>query len=64
MWFYIPHLIRGVCGMVLYNKMPKSHDLIEELNFDKESELLDFDTIHKKIKYKMEKTYFGYVKDL
>jgi len=28
-WFFLPHLIRGVCGLLLNAKMPKSHDIVK-----------------------------------
>lgn len=63
-WYFLPHFFRGICGLILSKKLPKSHELIKILGFDEERGPIDFDSAHKKIRYNMEKTYFTYVKDL
>ena len=38
-WLFIPHLARGIAGIIIHNHFPKSHDVIESLNFEKEKEI-------------------------
>jgi len=47
-WFFIPHLIRGVCGLILNDKMPKSHEIVKQLEIDKLSDAtsISFEEIH------------------
>lgn len=28
-WLFLPHLIRGVCGLILNDKIPKSHEIVK-----------------------------------
>jgi len=62
-WFFIPHLIRGVCGLILNDKMPKSHEIVKQLEIDKlsESSTITFEEIHQGIKNNIEKAYFEFV---
>tara|TARA_B110000285_G_C14998389_1_gene550074 strand:+ start:485 stop:736 length:252 start_codon:yes stop_codon:yes gene_type:complete len=47
-WFFIPHLVRGVLGIILNDKMPKSHEIVKQLEIDKLSEAttITFEEIH------------------
>lgn len=64
-WLFLPHFIRGICGLVLNKKLPKSHDFVRDLELDQETDQeLGFDKIQVKIKQNLEKAYFTHVKSL
>jgi nucleoside permease NupC len=45
-WYFLPHFIRGICGLVLSKKLPKSHEMIKLMDFEGENGPIDFDSIH------------------
>lgn len=70
-WMFLPHVIRGIIGILLWRRLPKSHDIVKQLGFDKEydpddenTEFQDgeskmgFDTVHQRVKLNMEKLFF------
>ena len=69
-WMYLPHVARGIIGILLWKKLPKSHDIVKELGFDKEYDPYDenteyqdgeskmgFDAVHQRVKLNMEKLF-------
>ena len=45
-WLFFPHLARGILGLILHRKVPKSHEIVKEFGFDKKTENLGFDDVH------------------
>lgn len=33
-WMFLPHVIRGIIGIRLWTKLPKSHEIVKSLGFD------------------------------
>jgi len=63
-WLFLPHLLRGIIGCRLHGKIPKSHEVVGLLEFDSESGVNQgFSAVHKRVRYSMEKAYFGFVKE-
>ena len=50
-FMFIPHAFRGIAGLVINRKMPKSHHIIKEIDFvaenDEEGSHLKFDHVQK-----------------
>lgn len=35
-WFHVLHLGRGVLGLIILDKLPRSHDMVEKLEIEEE----------------------------
>ena len=59
---FFPHFFRGICGFMIHNKLPSSHKIISELEFE-EDRGISFDELHERLKFNVERIFFTYVKD-
>ena len=54
MWLTVLHVPRGVFGAILLKKLPKSHEIIEDLKFDDIPQTqISVDTVSEKIKFSL-----------
>jgi hypothetical protein len=53
-WLFLPHLARGLLGLVLHQKIPKSHDIVKDLHFELLEDNVGFDLAHQKIRQDMQ----------
>lgn len=48
-FLFVPHAFRGICGIVINRKMPRSHHIIKDIDFteieDNEKSYLKFDVV-------------------
>ena len=35
-WMFLPHVFRGICGIRIWLRLPKSHEIVKSLGFDEE----------------------------
>lgn len=51
-WCFLPHLFRGFMGCFLQNKIPKSHDFLEDMDLgeDDENQKLTYQMVVQSIK--------------
>ena len=63
-WLFVPHLVRGITGIILNSHIPVSHEIVKALNFQEETGSLSFAQIHSKVKKDVERQFFFAVKDL
>lgn len=74
-WMFLPHVARGVFGLRIWLKLPKSHEIVKALAFDQEYDpdddntefqdgdsRLGFDAVHKRIKINIEKLFYDHYK--
>ena len=59
-WLFLPHFVRAICGILIYMRMPKSYQLVENLDFDDDEAArpVGFDEVHEKLKFNVERVYF------
>lgn len=64
-WLFLPHLLRAPVGILIYMKLPLSHDIVKSLDFDtlESSRNISFDEIHRRVKYNVEKKFFGVIQE-
>lgn len=62
-WLFLPHLLRAPIGILIYMKLPLSHDIVKGLDFDtlESSRNISFDEIHRRTKYNVEKLFFAVI---
>ena len=59
-WLFLPHFVRGIVGLLINKRLPKSHDVVRDvLNSDVSNEkTLGFDQIHQRVKYNIERLFW------
>jgi hypothetical protein len=65
-WLFLPHFVRGICGILIYIRLPKSYQLVEGLDFDdaESGRPIGFDEIHERLKFNVEKVFFFEIKKI
>lgn len=74
-WMFLPHVFRGIIGIRIWLRLPKSHEIVKALGFDQEydpdddqSEFQDgdsklgFDAVHKRVKLNIERLFYDHYK--
>lgn len=75
-FMFLPHVARGVVGMKIWKALPKSHDIVKQLGFDKEYDpddensqfqdgesKMSFKMVHKRVKLNIERIFFESYKE-
>lgn len=59
-WLFLPHFVRGICGILIYMRLPKSYQLVDGLNFDDNEggKPIGFEDVHERLKFNLERIYF------
>lgn len=59
-WLFLPHFVRGICGILIYLRLPKSYQLVEGLNFDDNEGVkpIGFQEVHERLRFNVERIFF------
>jgi hypothetical protein len=64
-WLHIGHTARGIIGFILLNRLPKSHDIIDELDIPETNDGSHYtlDSITALLKSSVSKIFIRYIED-
>jgi hypothetical protein len=57
-WLFLPHLARGICGLVIQKNLPKSHEIVEKLHFEQLDHNVSFEAGHQKLRLDLKTIFF------